>query len=190
MIFVNELHPTWADVQTLRGEIKAGLTDVYPPRSTEDEHLLVGRRERGSPPPAFSFGFRLQRAFARRTNLSGLAGCRRVTIRRGRIRHRTLARSRATVSSHSYGVANQPFRRRHVRRLRLANDLSRASGRGSELAGRRSLSAEETYKGERATHFSNLPSPAYGAASTSNCALGARQQAVNTEALAVENQFG
>lgn len=62
LIFVNELDPTWADVESLRREADAGRTDVSPGPGTDDERLLTTRRTRGSTPPAFSFDFRLQRA--------------------------------------------------------------------------------------------------------------------------------
>jgi hypothetical protein len=62
LVFVNELHPTWADLEALRREVDAGLTDVGPDRGSESESLLQTKRKRGAPPPTFSFDFRLRRA--------------------------------------------------------------------------------------------------------------------------------
>lgn len=62
LVFVNELRPTWTDVEALRREVRADLTDIEPAPGSNDEQLLVAHRQRGAPPPAFSFAFRLTRA--------------------------------------------------------------------------------------------------------------------------------
>jgi hypothetical protein len=62
LIFLNELHPTWSDLDALRREATAGHTDVAPRMGTEDARLLAAKRQRGAEPPALSFEFRLERA--------------------------------------------------------------------------------------------------------------------------------
>jgi hypothetical protein len=63
LVFLNELHPTWSDVEALRREVNDGRTDVVPAAASEDERrLAIPRPRRGGPPPLLSFEFRLDRA--------------------------------------------------------------------------------------------------------------------------------
>ena len=62
LVFLNELHPTWADLQELRREISAGRTDVTPEPDGADAHAVLTRKQSDQPPPTLSFDFRLRRA--------------------------------------------------------------------------------------------------------------------------------
>jgi hypothetical protein len=63
LVFLNELRPTWSDIEALRREVTDNRTDVVPVGGSDDERQLGTRRQRGrGAPPPLSFEFRLDRA--------------------------------------------------------------------------------------------------------------------------------
>lgn len=69
LVYVNELLATWDDIEDLRKEIKAGITDVIPDKDSEDERLLQSLQPKSAQsgteryPSPLSLSFRLRRAF-------------------------------------------------------------------------------------------------------------------------------
>jgi hypothetical protein len=67
VIYLNELLPTWDDLETLRKEIAAGATDVVPKRGSDDWKIIHLRRPARNHPDyrknrQLSWEFRLRRA--------------------------------------------------------------------------------------------------------------------------------
>jgi hypothetical protein len=62
LVFLNELHQTWTDLEALRREIDERQTDVVPAQGSDDERALAVRRRKGHAPPSLSFEFRLARS--------------------------------------------------------------------------------------------------------------------------------
>jgi hypothetical protein len=63
LIFLNELSPTWSDVDELRQEILANKADVVPVEGTPDWNVIMnGKSTSKTPYPQLSFDFRLRRA--------------------------------------------------------------------------------------------------------------------------------
>ena len=63
LLYVNELYPTKGDIETLRREIKGGVTDVVPDQDSDLERdILKWSLRSGTPPPHLPLSFRLARA--------------------------------------------------------------------------------------------------------------------------------
>lgn len=63
LIFLNELSPTWSDVDALRKEIQSNRADIVPPKgSTDWDVIMNGKNTSKTPYPSLSFDFRLRRA--------------------------------------------------------------------------------------------------------------------------------
>jgi hypothetical protein len=63
LIFLNELSPTWSDVDALKQEILTNKADVVPVEGTPDWNVIMqGKSSPTTPYPLLSFGFRLRRA--------------------------------------------------------------------------------------------------------------------------------
>jgi hypothetical protein len=63
LIFLNELSPTWSDVETLRQEILAKKADIVPVEGSADWNVIMnGKNSARTPHPVLSFDFRLRRA--------------------------------------------------------------------------------------------------------------------------------
>jgi hypothetical protein len=61
LIYLNELMPTQSDLESLKSEIKSGLTDVPPKRGSEAEQLLKSWAP-GRKLPILPLEYRLERA--------------------------------------------------------------------------------------------------------------------------------
>lgn len=62
LLFLNELSPTWADLNELRREIAKHRTDVTPEPDSADAKAISTRKQVDQEPPTLSFDFRLRRA--------------------------------------------------------------------------------------------------------------------------------
>jgi len=62
LLFLNELSPTWADLNELRRETNKHRTDVAPEPGSSDAQAISARKRADQAPPALSFDFRLRRA--------------------------------------------------------------------------------------------------------------------------------
>jgi hypothetical protein len=61
LLYVNELYPTQSDLQELKKEIKAGLSDVLPAPGSVEEQLILEWAP-GKPVPVLPIEFKLERA--------------------------------------------------------------------------------------------------------------------------------
>ena len=62
LVYLNELHPTRRDLETIKREIKTGKTDVPPPPGSESEAILKSWSSKGKDVPLLPFEYRLQRS--------------------------------------------------------------------------------------------------------------------------------
>lgn len=63
LIFLNELSPTWSDVDALKKEILSNKADIVPAEGSTDWNVIMqGRNSYKTPYPDLSFDFRLRRA--------------------------------------------------------------------------------------------------------------------------------
>ena len=64
LIWVNELAPSWADLDQLRDEINSGKAEIVPPKDSADYKIIMDpkARKKGSEHPNLSLEFRLKRA--------------------------------------------------------------------------------------------------------------------------------